>query len=176
MVKEFPELQGRMGYYYALQNGEPEAVAMAIEEQYLPRHAGDRLAATAAGQCLALADRLDTLAGVFALGKRPSGNKDPFGLRRSALGMVRTLIEAKIDLPLPEYLGAAIAVAAGQDRRSRRPRRASSTISSWTDCAPGISTVRPRASRPATSRRRCSRRCACVRPPRRSISTSACGP
>ncbi len=110
LVKEFPELQGRMGYYYALKNGEAEAVAIAIEEQYLPRHAGDRLAATAAGQCLALADRLDTLAGIFALGKRPSGNKDPFGLRRSALGLVRTLIEARLALALPEQLGAAVAV------------------------------------------------------------------
>ncbi len=109
LVKEFPELQGRMGYYYALQNGEPDAVARAIEEQYLPRHAGDRLAATGAGRCLALADRLDTLAGVFALGKRPSGNKDPFGLRRCALGLVRTLIEGEIELALPEMLAAAVA-------------------------------------------------------------------
>jgi glycyl-tRNA synthetase beta chain len=109
LVREFPELQGRMGYYYALAGGEPEPVARAIEEQYLPRHAGDRLAGTAAGQCLALADRLDTLAGVFALGKRPSGNRDPFGLRRAALGLVRTLIEARLDLSLPELLEAAIA-------------------------------------------------------------------
>lgn len=109
LVKEFPELQGRMGYYYAGHGGEPDTVATAIEEQYLPRHAGDRLAGSAAGQCLALADRLDTLAGVFALGKRPSGNKDPFGLRRAALGLVRTLIEAKLDLALPELLEAAVA-------------------------------------------------------------------
>ena len=109
LVKEFPELQGRMGYYYALQNGEPDAVARAIEEQYLPRHAGDRLAVTGAGQCLALADRLDTLAGVFALGKRPSGNKDPFGLRRGALGLVRTLIEGRIEVSLPDMLAAAVA-------------------------------------------------------------------
>jgi glycyl-tRNA synthetase beta chain len=108
LVKEFPELQGRMGYYYALRGGEPDTVARAIEEQYLPRHAGDRLAGSAAGQCLALADRLDTLAGVFALGKRPSGNKDPFGLRRAALGLVRTLIEARLDLDLPELIGAAV--------------------------------------------------------------------
>jgi glycyl-tRNA synthetase beta chain len=108
LVKEFPELQGRMGYYYALENSEPEAVATAIEEQYLPRHAGDRLPATRPGLCLALADRLDTLAGNFALGKRPSGNKDPFGLRRAALGLVRTLIEAKLDVELPELIAAAI--------------------------------------------------------------------
>jgi glycyl-tRNA synthetase beta chain len=109
LVKEFPELQGRMGYYYARHNGEREAVATAIEEQYLPRHAGDRLPATRPGLCLALADRLDTLAGIFALGKRPSGNKDPFGLRRAALGLVRTLIEAGIDLPIPEFIGLAVA-------------------------------------------------------------------
>jgi glycyl-tRNA synthetase beta chain len=110
LVKEFPELQGRMGYYYALRNGEPEAVALAIEEQYMPRQAGDRLASTGPGRCLAIADRLDTLAGAFALGKRPSGNKDPFGLRRAALGLVRTLIEVGIDLPLPQFIAAALAL------------------------------------------------------------------
>ncbi|MCC7257640.1 MAG: glycine--tRNA ligase subunit beta [Gammaproteobacteria bacterium] len=109
LVREFPELQGRMGYYYARHAGEPDTVATAIEEQYLPRFAGDRLAGSAAGQCLALADRLDTLAGVFALGKRPSGNKDPFGLRRAALGLVRTLIEARLDVALPELIAAAVA-------------------------------------------------------------------
>lgn len=109
LVKEFPELQGRMGYYYAAYTGEPDDVARAIEEQYLPRHAGDRLAETATGRCLTLSDRLDTLAGIFALGKRPSGNKDPFGLRRAALGLVRTLIEAKIELALPQALAAAVA-------------------------------------------------------------------
>jgi glycyl-tRNA synthetase beta chain len=109
LVKEFPELQGRMGYHYALRNGEPEAVAVAIEEQYLPRHAGDRLPASRPGLCLALAERLDTLAGIFALGKRPTGNKDPFGLRRSALGLVRTLIESGIELSLPEFIAHAVA-------------------------------------------------------------------
>jgi glycyl-tRNA synthetase beta chain len=110
MVKEFPELQGRMGYYYARHDGEPETVAKAIEEQYFPRQAGDEIAGTPAGRCLALADRLDTLAGVFALGKRPTGNKDPFGLRRAALGLVRTLIEGNVDLSLPEFLARAIAL------------------------------------------------------------------
>jgi glycyl-tRNA synthetase beta chain len=98
-----------MGYYYAQRGGEPEAVATAIEEQYLPRHAGDRLASTPAGRCLALADRLDSLAGVFALGKRPSGNKDPYGLRRSALGLVRTIIEAGLDVSLPALIERAVA-------------------------------------------------------------------
>lgn len=110
LVREFPELQGRMGYYYALRNGEAEGVARAIEEHYLPRHAGDRLAGSDAGRCLALADRLDTLAGIFALGKRPSGNRDPFGLRRAALGMLRTLIEANVELDLPATIEAALAL------------------------------------------------------------------
>jgi len=108
MVGEFPELQGRMGYYYATHDGEAEAVAIAIEEQYLPRHAGDRLPATPTGQALSIADRLDTLAGVFALGKRPSGNKDPFGLRRQALGLVRILVERGIEADLPALLSAAV--------------------------------------------------------------------
>ncbi|MGI9291752.1 MAG: glycine--tRNA ligase subunit beta [Gammaproteobacteria bacterium] len=107
MVGEFPILQGRMGYYYAILDGENENVAVAIEEQYLPRQAGDRLPATPAGQALSLADRLDTLAGIFALGKRPSGNKDPFSLRRQALGIVRLLIEGEIDADLPVLLQAA---------------------------------------------------------------------
>jgi len=108
MVGEFPELQGRMGYYYARNDGEPEAVAVAIEEQYLPRHAGDRLPKTPIGMALSLADRLDTLAGIFALGKKPSGNKDPFGLRRQALGLIRILIECRIDVDLPAMLRSAI--------------------------------------------------------------------
>ena len=108
MVGEFPELQGRMGYYYASSDGEPEAVAVAIEEQYLPRHAGDRLPATPTGMVLSVADRLDTLAGIFTLGKKPSGNKDPFGLRRQALGLIRILIECRIDLNLPALLLAAV--------------------------------------------------------------------
>lgn len=118
LVKEFPELQGRMGYYYATHAGEPDTVATAIEEQYLPRHAGDRLAGSAAGRCLALADRLDTLAGAFALGKKPSGNRDPFGLRRAALGVLRTLIETDAELSLPEMIDAAIAL---QPRQSTDP-------------------------------------------------------
>lgn len=108
MVGEFPELQGRMGFHYATRDGEPAAIAVAIEEQYLPRHAGDRLPATPAGRALALADRADTLAGVFALGKRPSGNKDPFGLRRAALGLLRILVEDGVDLDLLALFEKAI--------------------------------------------------------------------
>lgn len=108
MVGEFPDLQGRIGQYYARADGEPEAIATAIEEQYLPRHAGDQLPTTRQGTVLALADRFDTLAGIFATGKRPSGNKDPFGLRRTALAVLRMLIEQEIDLDLDHYLHAAI--------------------------------------------------------------------
>jgi glycyl-tRNA synthetase beta chain len=110
MVGEFPELQGRMGFHYATHDGEPAAVAAAIEEQYLPRHAGDRLPATPVGRALAIAGRIDVLAGVFALGKRPTGNKDPFGLRRAALGLLRILVEDGVDLDLPALLARAIAL------------------------------------------------------------------
>ncbi len=109
MVGEFPELQGRMGYYYARHDGESDKLAIALEEQYLPRHAGDRLPETPLGQALTIADRLDTLAGIFALGKRPTGNKDPFGLRRAALGLLRVLIEGGIDLDLSAGLARAVA-------------------------------------------------------------------
>ena len=108
MVGEFPELQGRMGYYYALADGEPEAVAVAIEEQYLPRHAGDRLPASPVGRALSVADRLDTLAGIFAVGNKPTGNKDPFALRRAALGLLRILIECEQEMDLREFIGQAI--------------------------------------------------------------------
>lgn len=110
MVGEFPELQGRMGYHYARLDGEPVEVAVAIEEQYLPRHAGDRLPASPTGRTLSIADRADTLAGVFALGKRPSGAKDPFGLRRNALGLLRILVEDQVDLDLPALLSEAVSL------------------------------------------------------------------
>lgn len=109
MVGEFPELQGCMGYRYAINDGESEAVAVAIEEQYLPKHSGGKLPASRPGQILAIADRLDTLTGIFAVGKRPSGNKDPFGLRRTAIGIARILIEQRIELDLFDQLERAIA-------------------------------------------------------------------
>ena len=108
MVGEFPELQGIMGRYYALADGEPPAVAEAIAEHYLPRFSGDALPASVDGQILAVADKLDTLAGVFAIGKKPSGNRDPFGLRRAALGVIRVLIECDLDLDLRALLNSAI--------------------------------------------------------------------
>lgn len=108
LVGEFPDLQGTMGQYYARLDGEAGAVADAIGEHYLPRFAGDSLPPSHAGQMLAMADRLDTLAGIFTVGKKPSGNRDPFGLRRAALGIVRILVECELDLDLT----AMIAVAA----------------------------------------------------------------
>jgi glycyl-tRNA synthetase beta chain len=110
MVGEFPELQGTMGGHYARADGEPDAVATAVGEQYLPRHAGDAIPASPAGRALALADRLDSLAGAFAIGKRPSGNKDPFALRRGALGFLRIAIEGGLELDLPFLIDRALAL------------------------------------------------------------------
>ncbi len=108
MVGEFPELQGTMGRYYAAADGEPEAVANAIGEHYQPRFAGDGLPASVDGQILAVADKLDTLAGIFAIGKKPSGNRDPFGLRRAALGVVRIIVERALDVDLKALLTKAV--------------------------------------------------------------------
>ena len=108
MVGEFPELQGVMGRYYALNDGEHDAVAAALAEQYLPRFAGDSLPATGAGLALAVADKLDTLVGIFAIGQKPTGTKDPYGLRRSALGVLRILIETGIGLDLRELIRTAL--------------------------------------------------------------------
>ena len=107
MVNEFPELQGIMGRYYATHDGEADAVATAIEEHYLPRFAGDELPATATGQAVALADRLDSMVGIFATGQQPTGVKDPFALRRAALGVIRICIEQQLDLDLETLLNAA---------------------------------------------------------------------
>ena len=108
MVGEFPELQGVMGRYYALNDGEADPVAAAIAEQYLPRFAGDALPATGPGLALAVADKLDTLVGIFAIGQKPSGAKDPFGLRRAALGVLRILIETGVALDLRELIRIAL--------------------------------------------------------------------
>ena len=108
MVGEFPELQGTMGRYYALHDGEPAAVATAISEQYRPRFAGDALPGSGAGLALAIADKLDTIVGIFAIGQKPTGAKDPFGLRRAALGVLRILIESRIALDLGELIDLAL--------------------------------------------------------------------
>ena len=100
MVQEFPNLQGVMGRYYALHDGEANEVALALEEQYKPRFAGDELPRTGTGQAIALADRLDTLVGIFSIGQSPTGTKDPFGLRRASLGVSRILIERDLSLDL----------------------------------------------------------------------------
>lgn len=107
MVGEFPELQGIMGRHYALLSGEPEAVAVAIESHYLPRHAGDRLPDDPTGRVLALADRLDTLVGVFAAGQKPKAGKDPFALRRAALGVIRILEESGVEIELSKLVELA---------------------------------------------------------------------
>ncbi|WP_266158454.1 glycine--tRNA ligase subunit beta [Dyella silvatica] len=129
MVGEFPELQGVMGRYYAAHHGEPADVADALDSYYQPRFAGDAIAAGKVGQVLAVAERLDTLAGIFAVGMKPSGNKDPFALRRAALGLARTLVEGGLELDLrgsfvealellPE---AALAAGLGKGKDGKAP-------------------------------------------------------
>jgi glycyl-tRNA synthetase beta chain len=107
MVGEFDEMQGVAGAYYALHDGEPAEVAQALREHYLPRFAGDELPATATGVAVALADRLDTLVGIFGIGQPPTGSKDPFALRRAALGVLRLIVEKGFDLDLRELLQKA---------------------------------------------------------------------
>jgi len=109
MVGEFPELQGLMGKYYAQHDGEPPEVCAALEEQYWPRFAGDRVPDTRTGIALALADKLDTLAGIFVIGQKPTGTRDPFGLRRAALGILRTILERQLDLDLRQLIETAVA-------------------------------------------------------------------
>ena len=107
MVGEFPELQGIMGRYYAKHDGEPDVVADAIAEHYLPRFAGDRLPGSPVACCVALADKLDTIIGIFGTGAIPTGDKDPFALRRHALGVIRILAEHKLPLRAEELLTLA---------------------------------------------------------------------
>jgi glycyl-tRNA synthetase beta chain len=108
VVGEFPELQGIMGYYYALQDQEPKEVALAIREQYMPINANAELPQTLSGQILAIADRIDTMVGIFGIGKAPTGDKDPFALRRAAIGIIRIIIENKLDLNLQFLLEKAL--------------------------------------------------------------------
>ena len=113
MVGEFPELQGIMGRYYALSDGESAEVADAIAQHYWPRFAGDALPGGPVALAVALADRLELLAGMFGVGERPTGDRDPFGLRRAAIGVLRILIEKRLALELPELVRSAFAVFAG---------------------------------------------------------------
>lgn len=104
MVGEFPELQGIMGEYYALHDGESEEVALAIREHYQPRFAGDALPSTRVSLAVALADKLETLSGLFGIGQMPTGDKDPFALRRHALGILRMLIEKKLNVAITDLV------------------------------------------------------------------------
>lgn len=108
MVGEFPEMQGIAGYYYARNDGEPEDVALALNEQYMPRGAGAELPSTLTGAAVAVADKLDTLVGIFGIGMLPTGSKDPYALRRAALGVLRILIEKGLDLDLVAAVNFAI--------------------------------------------------------------------
>ncbi|MFT3670457.1 MAG: glycine--tRNA ligase subunit beta [Pseudoxanthomonas sp.] len=108
MVNEFPELQGIAGRHYAIAAGEPKEIALAIDEAYQPRFAGDDIALSPLGKVLAIAERLDTLAGGFAAGLKPTGNKDPFALRRNALGLARTIIESGFNLSIKDLIAQAV--------------------------------------------------------------------
>jgi glycyl-tRNA synthetase beta chain len=108
MVGEFPELQGVMGRYYAQHEGWDEDIAYAIEDHYKPRFAGDELPRSQVAICVALADKLETLVGLFSIGEKPTGDKDPFGLRRQSLGIIRMLIEAKLALPFKQLVDIAL--------------------------------------------------------------------
>ncbi|MBV2132430.1 glycine--tRNA ligase subunit beta [Pseudomonas sp. MAP12] len=108
MVGEFPEMQGIAGYYYAKHDGEAEDVALALNEQYMPRGAGAELPTTLTGAAVAVADKLDTLVGIFGIGMLPTGSKDPYALRRAALGVLRILIEKQLDLDLVQAVAFAV--------------------------------------------------------------------
>ncbi len=125
MVGEFPELQGIMGGYYARHDGLSQHVAQAIEDHYKPRFAGDDLPRSAVGLVVAMADKLETLVGLFGIGNLPTGDKDPFALRRHALGVIRMLTETDLRLSLPDVLSAAVAVFGD---RIEDPREALSTF------------------------------------------------
>ena len=107
MVGEFDKLQGIMGTYYARHDGEDDSVAIAMTEQYLPKYSGDALAQNPVGQCLAIADRVDTLVGIFGIGQAPKGAKDPFALRRASIGLIRTIVENQLKLDLVDLIDTA---------------------------------------------------------------------
>jgi glycyl-tRNA synthetase beta chain len=116
MVGEFPELQGIMGTYYARHDGEPDAVALAASEHYQPRFAGDALPSSTTGTAVALADKLETLVGIWGIGLQPTGDKDPFALRRHALGILRMLVEKRLPLSIPVLIREAVALFAGNSQ------------------------------------------------------------
>ena len=110
MVLEFPQVQGTMGKYYAQNDGETEAVAQALEDQYRPRFAGDNLPEANIGCAVAIADKIDTLVGIFGINQPPKGDKDPFALRRAAIGLIRIIIEKALNLDLAELIAKSIAL------------------------------------------------------------------
>src|SRR4029077_7065056 len=110
MVGEFPELQGTMGRYYALHDSEPAAAADAIAQHYWPRFAGDAIPDGPVAQAVALADKLEALAGLFGIGAQPTGDKDPFGLRRHAIGVIRIVVEKGLRVSLADLVAAAFRV------------------------------------------------------------------
>lgn len=131
MVKEFPELQGQMGYYYALSSGEPLAVALGIREHYQPKGAGDALPESLTGKVIAISDRLDTLVGIFGLGIIPTGSSDPFALRRAATGIVQIAWESSFNLDLPKLLQAAIAIYAAKNLLAQSSETVLENLYKW---------------------------------------------
>ena len=146
MVGEFPELQGEMGREYARLDGEPAAVADAIGEVYMPRFADDAIPGTAAGRAIAIADKLDTIAGCLSIGQAPTGDKDPFALRRAALGALRIMIEGELDLDLGETIEAAFECYATRRRddagagAGEREGNSDDTVNSAIEASPGTGT------------------------------------
>ncbi len=126
MVGEFPELQGTMGRYYARHDGEDPQVAAAIEEHYWPRFAGDALPHAGVSQAVALADRIDTIAAIFSIDEKPTGTRDPFGLRRAALGILRISVEARLDLDLPSLIERVLTLLREQAESRQVPAGAES--------------------------------------------------
>jgi len=112
MVLEFPQVQGTMGKYYARNDGENEAIAQALEDQYRPRYAGDALPEGQIGCAVAIADKVDTLVGIFGINQAPKGDKDPFALRRAAIGLIRIIIEKDLDLDIAELINESISLFA----------------------------------------------------------------
>lgn len=108
MVLEFPQVQGTMGKYYAQHDGEPEAVAQALEDQYRPRYAGDALPEQTIGCAVAIADKVDSLVGIFGINQPPKGDKDPFALRRAAIGLIRIIIEKQLNLDIAELIAKSV--------------------------------------------------------------------
>lgn len=108
MIGEFPELQGVMGRYYALEQNENSDIALTLDEHYLPRFSGDKLPSNLLGQVLAIADKLDTIVGIFAIGKKPTGTRDPFSLRRHSIGVLRILVEAELNLDLRDLIAYSL--------------------------------------------------------------------